>query len=101
MKPSVPQAATFKHLLWTDEILTLKPWETIVCWYLQGNRIIPLGCLGGAKWISSIHRRTDTGTRLVDVLHLLSVVGHPREVNQRQLRPRRAHHAHEKGLARV
>ena len=22
---------------------TLKSWETIVCWYLLGNRIIPLG----------------------------------------------------------
>ena len=29
-----------------------KPWETIVAWYSQGNRII-LGFLGGAKRISS------------------------------------------------
>ena len=25
---------------------TLKPWETVVCWYLRKNRIIPNGFLG-------------------------------------------------------
>ena len=30
---------------------SLKPWETIVCWYLRGNRIIPGILNGGAKRI--------------------------------------------------
>ena len=39
---------------WTKSCTTLKPWETIVCWYLQGNRII-LGFFGWCvAWISSI-----------------------------------------------
>ena len=26
---------------WTKSCTTLKPWETIICWYLQVNQIIP------------------------------------------------------------
>ena len=38
---------------WTKSCTTWKPWETIVCWYLQKNQIIP----GVLRWcrISSIH----------------------------------------------
>ena len=32
---------------------TLKPWETTVCWYLQGIRPFQ-GFLGGAKWIGPL-----------------------------------------------
>ena len=45
--------------------------ETIVGWYLQGNRIVQ--CFpGGAKWISSIHHthscRRQRALQLLDVL---------------------------------
>ena len=39
---------------------TLKPWETMFCWYLQGNQIIP-GFLGWGR-ISSIHSTTATSS---------------------------------------
>ena len=33
---------------WTKSCTTFKPWETIVCWYLQGNHPSFQGVLGGA-----------------------------------------------------
>ena len=47
--PPPPPTPTFKksepYCGWTKSCTTSKPWETIVCWYLQGNQII-LGSLG-------------------------------------------------------
>ena len=61
------QAATFcgtsqPFCGWTKSCTTLKPWETTVCWYLQGIRPFQ-GFLGGAKWIWSIHSTTPNPSR--------------------------------------
>ena len=40
--------------------------ETIVCWYLQGNRIRNQGFLGGAEWISSMHSTNPSLPEIVD-----------------------------------
>ena len=54
--PRKPPVGWF--ILWMDEILhhfetTV---ETTVCWYLRWGIVRNQGFLGGARWISSIHR---------------------------------------------
>ena len=35
--PNINRATLKPYCGWTKSCTTLKPWETIVCWYLQGN----------------------------------------------------------------
>ena len=47
---------------WTNSCTTLKLRETMVCWYLQVNRIIPGFLRWCVWWTSSIHRTLSCGS---------------------------------------